>query len=396
MRHFHCRFDATLVTTTLVTHLVAALHLRAYKRSVSAPLLGRLLLLAAATGRSLSALAQRCDAAPSDEAVRLALHYNLPPTGLALLDHLLDVLHQFVPPPFRRRRPVPAALDLHLRPYYGAVDTPGTCGGKRQAGTNRFWGYGTLVLLHRGLRLNVGLCPVDRRQSLVVVVRTLVEQAQARGLRLRWLLLDRGFYDAQVIRYLQQQQLPFALPMIRRGDADRGTGTQRFFRRGGRAGWSSYTWTARPWQVDPATGAKRRQRGFTVRVRVCVCPRPTGRPWVFVAWGLTWEPGLLAQRYRRRFGIETSYRQLGECLAQTTSKEARVRLLLVGLALLLRQYWAWAHYVVLAQVLGNGHRRLRPGLWRLADLGQWLLLQLSDQLRYRLETEAPTPIIPRV
>jgi hypothetical protein len=394
VRHPHCRLRATLVTTTLVTHLVASLHLRPYKRSVPARLLAQLLLLAAATGRSLSALAQRCDAAPSDEAVRLALRFNLPPDSLAVLDHLLEALHQLVPPPFRRGRPVGAALDLHLRPYYGAADTAGTCGGQREAGTDRFWGYGTLVLLHRGLRLTVGLCPVDRRQSLVAVVRTLVEQAQSRGVRLRWLLLDRGFYDAQVIHYLQQQHLPFVMPMIRRGDPARGSGTQRFFQ--GPAGWYDYSWTARPRVREAATGRKRSQAALTVRVRVLVVPRPAKKAWVYVCWGVAWDAALVVKRYRRRFGIETSYRQLGECLARTTSKDARVRLLLVGLALLVRQYWAWAHYVVLAEVAGNGHRRLRPHLLRLADVLLWLLIRLAKRLRFRLEIDNLTPIAPGV
>ena len=43
--------------------------------------------------------------------------------------------------------------------------------------------------------------------------------------------------------------------------------------------------------------------------------------------------------FRKRFGIETSYRQLGEGLAQTTSRDRRYRLLRVGLALLLRNVW---------------------------------------------------------
>src|SRR5205085_11699459 len=47
------------------------------------------------------------------------------------------------------------------------------------------------------------------------------------------------------------------------------------------------------------------------------------------------------QWYRRRFGIETSYRQMHECQGKTTKKNLVYRLLLVGLALLLRQVWVW-------------------------------------------------------
>src|SRR5947208_295753 len=83
-------------------------------------------------------LANYCDAAPSDESVRLALHCNLPATSLLLLDRLLEALHHWVPPAFRKGRPVGCALDLHLRPYYGAKGTPGTCGHQKKASTRRF------------------------------------------------------------------------------------------------------------------------------------------------------------------------------------------------------------------------------------------------------------------
>jgi hypothetical protein len=43
--------------------------------------------------------------------------------------------------------------------------------------------------------------------------------------------------------------------------------------------------------------------------------------------------------YRRRFGIETSYRQLHQVRARTSSRNPALRLLLVGLALLIVNLW---------------------------------------------------------
>jgi hypothetical protein len=45
------------------------------------------------------------------------------------------------------------------------------------------------------------------------------------------------------------------------------------------------------------------------------------------------------QLYQRRFGIETSYRQKKQAQAPTTSKDPVYRLLLEGVAYLLRQVW---------------------------------------------------------
>jgi hypothetical protein len=186
------------------------------------------------------------------------------------------------------------------------------------------------------------------------------------------------------------------MPLIRRGDVERATGTQRFFRADCAAGWYDYSWVARPRQRDPQTGKKQKQAGFAVSVRICVYHPKPGKTWAFAAWGLKWDPYLLAKRYRRRFGIESSYRQLGQVLPATSSTDARLRLLYVGLALLLRQYWAWAHYEILAERRQSGPRRLQPQLLRLACLSLWLLFILMQELRFRLEVETtnPAPSIP--
>jgi hypothetical protein len=389
MRQRHCSLNARVVTASLVAHLAACLCLRDYHASVPAKLLARLLLLCAATRQSLSYTAQHCDKAPSAESVRLALLDNLPDTAAVLLDRLHAALHAALPRAVRRRR-MPCALDLHLRPYYGDKNTPGVTGGPHEAGTDYFWAYGTLVVLTKGLRLTVALCQADRKRSLATVVAALLDQAQAAGVRIAWLMLDRAFYDAQVIRLLQQRGVPFALPAIRRGDKTRATGTQRFFRADCAAGWHDYQWRASPKERTPE-GGRRRGAAFTVAVRVCVYRPEAGKTWVFVAGGLSWEPALLARRYRRRFGIETSYRQLGQSLTNSSSNDERVRLLYVGLALLLRQEWARLHYDVLAVRLANGHHRLQPPLLRLAELLLWLLLELSVRLRVRLEVPSPQP-----
>jgi len=52
------------------------------------------------------------------------------------------------------------------------------------------------------------------------------------------------------------------------------------------------------------------------------------------------------QWYGRRFGIESSYRQMRESKARTTKKAPAYRLLLVGIGLLLRQLWCWLTRVI--------------------------------------------------
>jgi hypothetical protein len=79
---------------------------------------------------------------------------------------------------------------------------------------------------------------------------------------------------------------------------------------------------------------------------------------------------LAGRKYRDRFGIETSYRQLNQGKGRTTAADVGYRLLLVGLGLLLRQVWVW----LTARIAPPRDRR--AGAWvgelPLAVLTQWL------------------------
>ena len=96
-------------------------------------------------------------------------------------------------------------------------------------------------------------------------------------------------------------------------------------------------------------------------VAVCMAPRPKGRdrkkgPLVYACHGVHLTPSGVRRCYRQRFGIETSYRQLGEALALTSSRNPVYRLLLVAIALVLRNLWVWLHWEFLAERTAHARR----------------------------------------
>ena len=54
----------------------------------------------------------------------------------------------------------------------------------------------------------------------------------------------------------------------------------------------------------------------------------------------------MKRTYRKRFGIETSYRQMNQCRIRTTTTKFNVRFFYVAIGLLLRNLWVWLHHVV--------------------------------------------------
>lgn len=357
--------------------LVEHLHLQDYRQSVPAPLLATVLLLAAAWRASVSAVCRLVRAAPSHETVRRALRANLPPRPRALLAGLLAAWHAALPAHLRAV-PQPMALDLHQRPYYGRF-TRGCTRRQKKKSTKKSFTYATLAVLGPAGRFTVGLLPVRPHMRLTTLLEELLGQAAGAGLAVSYLLLDKEFYAAEVVHWLHRHDVAFVMPAQKRGRKD-GGGNRHLFAPGTAAGWYDYEWTAPLRRLDFKAG-RRHQRGtLTVRVRMCVAHHGrTGAALVYACGGIRWAPALVVSVYRRRFGIEAKYRQLGQCLAPTSTRDERVRLVLVGVALLLCSLWAWLHSEVFATG-ALGERQLHLGRLRLTALVRALVEVLAAEL----------------
>jgi putative transposase len=365
----HCQ--STALPAAVHAHarrlLLLDLELRDYKGSLPAGRLASLLLLCACWQCSLSAACRLVRAAPSRETARKALFAALPRRPRELADRLARLLRDSLPWHLGNR-PVPFALDVHRRPYYGKP-ARGVSRGQEKSSTRKAFAYATLAALGDCGRFTVGLIQVRQHMRMTTLLERLLRRAAWAGLGVAYLLLDKEFYSAEVVAWLQRHGVAFLLPAKRR-QGENGSG--HLFAAATAVGWYEYSWTTRPRRRDFRAGKRvRRSRrsAVAVTVRMCVArhPRKGGRL-VYASWGLgKWPPAQVVRAYRRRFGIETKYRQLGQCLAGTTSRDERVRLLWVGVALLLCNLWAWLH----SEVLGQGpvgQRRLRLGQLRLRAL----------------------------
>jgi putative transposase len=113
-----------------------------------------------------------------------------------------------------------------------------------------------------------------------------------------------------------------------------------------KAGWHTHTMKngARAATV-PVCVAYRTHRNRKDRKRV-------QQKLLFAAWRVTGSPTEIRERYRKRFGIEASYRQLRQARITTCKRDPHVRLLFITVALLLRNVWVWIHATYLAD--GSG------------------------------------------
>jgi putative transposase len=272
-------------------------------------------------------------------------------------------------------------MDVVALPYHGTVDKAhqgDVCRSRAKCGTTHFFTYATAYAVVRGRRYTLAMCRVRVKQSMDQVLRTLLARLVTLGIRIKLVLLDRGFYSVRVMRDLIMAELPFIMPVVKRGKKPTTpggpTGTYALAAET-QSRWASYT------LKSPHEG----HVDFDVAV---ICRNTWGQrgrhrreTLLYATWGirpcaLSW----LRTTYRSRFGIESSYRQVHQARIRTTSRKPALRLLFVAVALLLRNVWVWLHAEVMAQPQ-RGARHLRPQSLRFARLLLWLLMEVTTHFR---------------
>jgi hypothetical protein len=389
MRPHHRTLNRHQVHRSATRHLQQHVPLCDYKRKVSAETLWAVLLIAAAGVTSIHAACGRLDGLPSEETIRKALYASLPEFA-ELQRQLTRALAGRLPRAIRRRRQR-LAIDLTLIPYHGESfrDPKEVYRGLAKDGTSHFHAYATAYVVHQGQRFTVALRAVTKGESLKEVVPRLLKQARSVGVKPRLLLLDRGFYSVDVIRYLEVARYPFLMPVVIRGrkaDHPRGPGGTRVFALMKRSGWFEHTLRG---------GTKR-----TARVSICVCCRNYRGQWkrhgrqalVYACWGVEGRScAWVRETYRARFGIESSYRQMNQARGRTSTRRPELRLLYVGIALVLRNEWVWLHFEVLSTPRRGG-RLLRLERLRLRSLLHWLIQVIEEAFGTIGETPTERPL----
>ena len=339
------------------------------KGKCTLPVLIHLICAAAARLTSLYDACSQMNDAPSSEAARLALLATLPDYATLQLG-VNRALIADVPKPLRNRGQR-VAIDLHLVPYYGLPmnDPKEIYRSQAKAGTHNFHAYASAYVVFHGQRFTIALTPVAYGEKMKPIVQRLLAIVRKTCVRPGLLLLDRGFYSIEVIRYLQRARVPFLMPAIARGrkpaEGEPATGI-RAFQMWKSGGWGKHTLVT---GKDKAT------------VSICVhCGNHRGKrkkrgryAWVYAYWGL--RPGStrwVKDTYRSRFGIETSYRQLNEARIKTCTRNPVVRFFFIALALILRNVWVWFHWEKLSTPR-RGRRLLRPERLRFKVMLNWLL-----------------------
>lgn len=375
MRHGYSSITPAVVHQHAQRALERALDWRPYHESVTVLDMIRVLLLMAANNSSLSATVGRFFSFCYQTASR-AINAQLPSQDrltAGLVEALLDVAAFSAKD---RRRHWLVAIDTHNVAYYGQR-TKHVIGGQKKHGTNLFFGYATAVLIHKHRRYTIGLMALLPGYKQHEIVRTLLDQIAQKGLKIRGVALDSAFGSGDTLLLLQDRKLAYAVPLPHVGQA--GSVRNRLFKGKHR----QICWTQ--WTTD--------RTRLLVKTRTFLW-KGTGKTllFAFAGWGGE-QAGKIHQTaerqrqfYKQRFGIETSYRQKNQAQAKTTSSDPVYRLLLEGVAYLLRQVW-----VVLTQEIAR-RTHAKPTAWIGSLTFEILLDWLVNVLKVGLKENCIIPL----
>jgi len=362
------RVSSAEVQQWALQRLVEARLLKDHGWLCTAVVVWNVLLRAAARMISVLAACRDLANAPSQQATFNALEDGLPRT-LQVLEKRLNWALLSEWPRYLQRRLWQVAIDWHLVPYYGQPHRSRNeiYYGKPRQGTTKFHAYATGCIVQYGQRYSVALTWVRRHESVVTALRRLLARIRELGLKIKHLLLDRAFFNVPVTEYLQQQNLPFLMPVVFRGRRPKKkrvmTGLRWIKRQ--KAGWYAHTLKNRKRQVTlKVCVAYRTHRNRKDKKRV-------QQKLLFAAWRVHGSPTEIRENYRKRFGIESSYRQLRQARIYTCTRNPHLRLVFVALGLILRNLWVWIHATHLAQGQGPA-MTLRLQRLRFKRLLDWI------------------------
>lgn len=252
------------------------------------------------------------------------------------------------------------AIDLNLIPYYGKssqFESPYIYRSEAKSGTCSFYAYATLYVLMKGKRVTLAIRGVRCWDTSVAIITYLLAELSGLKINIKKLYLDRGFFSTPVIRWLQALNIPFIMPAIRRGKK----GGIKQFLKGKKSYKTTYTMTRNKddsvtfelWIICKYRKGKRGKNGIEY--------------FAYAIYKAKTSLTYIHEDYRKRFGIESSYRLKNLCRIRTNNKNPVLRLLFVGISFLLVNIWVNLLWLKVSKKR-RGHRLIYRTLFGLKQM----------------------------
>lgn len=326
--------------------------------------------LASVRRSSISGTCQQLEDAPTAPCLLYQLRDGwLAAQSIPQLEQTLnELLARQLPPGISGKRHE-VAIDMTEIPYHGQAQKheEEVRRGKAKSGTTHFHIYASAYVLRRNKRVTVAVAYWRGGEAIHELLKRLYRYLSTLEVSIKRLLLDRQFCNVSVLSFLQKQPFQTIMPVPVRSNELR-----RLRQETRRSHRTTYTMqsaeagavTMPLYVVRTYLKGRYGQHGVEVHF--------------FTVLGPSWHDSFyrLAQKFRSRFAIESSYRMMNQVRARTSSPDPKLRFLYVVLAFLLINLWRTLSWLILA-LPRRGGRYLDQSLFRLSMFCSFL----SDAIR---------------
>ncbi len=225
---------------------------------------------------------------------------------------------------------VDIAIDFHDFPWYGE-DLPFVVRGEADRGTTRFIRFACLSILTEPVKFIVASAPVFPDTTKVEAVEFLLGE-MPRWVRIRRAYLDRGFFSVDALTLLEENNIGYVVA------ARRTSRVQRAILSLKKRGRDSVKYVVRN-STD------------SIETTLFIAENDEGEVSAFVTNLPVRSAKKLAETYRKRWNIETTWRVKNGFRAKSCARAYSVRYAIVMLALALYNFWVLAN-LWRAEILG--------------------------------------------
>lgn len=244
-------------------------------------------------------------------------------TIMTQFDAVFEDLHTLARSARLLPRQADVAIDVHDWRYYGDPETPWVLHTDLARGTNIAFKFVTACIVTPEFRLTVAAEPVREVDHLPRLVDFVLTQA-AEWVDVRRVFLDRGFYEVRFLQVLEAHDVDYVVRARRFpswADGDPTVNVEQGYQMGGSRPPYDVV-TLRRFCVPHAEQPDEKQSYFVTNLAVNEASAQA-----------------VADSYRGRWGIETSYRVIGEFLPRSRSTYFVVRLFYFLFAVTLYNLW---------------------------------------------------------
>jgi len=228
-----------------------------------------------------------------------------------------------------RGKTVSIAIDIHDIPYHGLFHErkDEVNRSKPKEGTTHFHSIATAYVIGKnGKRFTLAMMFVWKHTPMLSIITELVWLIHKCKVDINILLLDKGFYAIDVVKRLMRLGISFIIPMRGKRLEKRKGSYQTLY-------CMKSTADGKPKkQLVNAVSVIRYNKGrrFNHRGAMQLC---------FITYKIRRNPIQIAEFYRKRFGIESSYKLDKSIRPRTSTRNPAIRLFLFSAAVLLQNIW---------------------------------------------------------